>query len=63
MYASSHKKPFVPSVGGIGLLCNVKAEGSVSFVKCLKRSSTGLLIPLDGSITFCEKFVVKGREF
>ena len=25
MYATSHKKPFVPSVGSIGLLCNVEA--------------------------------------
>ena len=23
MYATSHKRPFVPFVGGIGLLCNV----------------------------------------
>ena len=23
MYATSHKRPFVQSVGGIGLLCNV----------------------------------------
>ena len=63
MYARSHKRPFVPSVGGIGLLCNVQAEGPVSFVKRWQRSLTGKLIPLDGSITFCEKFVVRGREF
>ena len=63
MYVTSHKRPFIPSVGGIGLLCNVKAEGRVCFVKRLQRSPTGKLIPLDGSVIFCEKFVVRGREF
>ena len=63
MYATSHKRPFVPSVGGNRLLCNVKAEGPVSFVKRRQRSQTGQLIPLDGSVTLCEKFVVRGREF
>ena len=34
MYATSHKRPFVPSVGGFGLLCDVMIEGpAVSFVK------------------------------
>ena len=27
-----------------------------------QRSPTGLLIPLDGSVTFCERFVVSGRK-
>ena len=63
MYATSHKKPFVSSVGGIRLLCNVKAEGKVSFVKLLQRSPTRYLIPLDGCVSFCVKFVVRGREF
>ena len=35
MYATSHKRPFVPSVGGIWLLCDVQAERKVSFVKLL----------------------------
>ena len=48
---------------GIGLLCNVWAQGPVSFVKPQQRSPTGLLIPLVGSVTFCEKFVFRGREF
>ena len=60
MYATRHKRPFVQSVGGIGLLCNVWAQGTVSFVKRLQRLPTGLLIPLD---VFCEKCVVRGREF
>ena len=62
MYVTSHKRPFVASVGGIGLLCNVWAQGPVSFVKRRQRS-LGTLIPLDGSVTFCEKFVVRGRTF
>ena len=33
LYATSHKRPFVPSVGGIDLLCNLKVEGQVSFAK------------------------------
>ena len=41
MYATSHKKPFVPSVGGKGLLCNVWAQSPVGFVKPLQRSPTG----------------------
>ena len=41
MYVTSHKRPFVPSVGGIGLLCNVWAEGPVSFLKRWQRSLTG----------------------
>ena len=48
-------RPFIPSVAGIGLLCNVYAEGPVSFMNFLQRSPTGLLIPLDGSVSFCEK--------
>ena len=63
MYATSHKRPFVPSVGGIGLLCNVEAEGKVCFEKPLQRLPTGQLIPLDGCAIFCEKFVVRVREF
>ena len=63
MYVISHKRPFVPSVGGIGLLCNVYAEGQLSFVKCLQRPPTRYLIPLDGCVNFGEKFVVRGREF
>ena len=35
----SHKRPFLPSVGGIGLLCNELAEGQISFVKRLQRST------------------------
>ena len=35
------KKKFVPSVSGIGLLCNVKAEGKVRFFKLLQMSRTG----------------------
>ena len=35
----SHKRPFLPSVGGIGLLCNALAEGQISFLKCLLRST------------------------
>ena len=58
MYVTSHKRPFVPSVGGIGLLCNVYSQGPDSFVKRHQRSPTGYLIPSDGSVTFCEKFVV-----
>ena len=42
---------------------NVKADSPVSFVECLQRSSTWYLIPLYGSVNFCEKFVVRGREF
>ena len=45
MYVTSHKRPFVPSVVGIGLLCNIKANDPVSFVKCPQ-------IPLDGSVNF-----------
>ena len=41
MYKTSHKREFVPSVGGIGLLCDVQAECKVSFVKRLQRSPTG----------------------
>ena len=63
MYATSHKRPFVPSVGGIRLLCNVKAQGPVSFVKPRQRLPTGLMIPLDSSVRFCEKFVVRRKEF
>ena len=63
MYAPSHKKAFLPSVEGIGLLCNVKADGPVSFVECLQRSSTWYLTPFDGSVNFREKFVVREREF
>ena len=33
------------------------------FLKRWQRSPTGQLIPLDGFVTFCEKFVVRGREF
>ena len=47
----------------IGLLCNVQAQGQVSFVKRHQRSPTGELIPLDSCVTFCEMFVVNGREF
>ena len=35
------KGHFVPSVGGIGLLCNASPEGPVSFVKRLQRLPTG----------------------
>ena len=63
MYAASHKKAFVQSVGGIRLPCNVLEEGKVRFVKRLQRSPTGLMIPLDGFLSFYEKFVVRGREF
>ena len=45
------------------LLCNVKAKGPVSFMKRLQRSPTRYLIPSDGCVSFCEKFVVRGREF
>ena len=38
-------------------------QGPVSFVKHGQRSPTGYLIPLDGSVAFYEKFVVRGREF
>ena len=41
MYATSHKRLFVPSVWGIRLLCDVKAEGPVSFMTHLQRSPTG----------------------
>ena len=34
------QRPFVQPVEGIRLLCTVKAEGPVSFVKCLQRSPT-----------------------
>ena len=34
----------------------------MSWVKRQQRSLTGLLIPLDGSVSFCEKFVDRGRE-
>ena len=30
-------------------------------MKGQKRSQTGELIPLDGSVTFCERFVVRGE--
>ena len=63
MYATSHKRPLLPSVGGIGLLCNVEAEGPVSFVEHLQRSQTGELIPLFDSVNLCERFVVGGRNF
>ena len=41
MYVKSHKRPFVPSVGGIRLLCNVQADCPVSFVKRLQRPPSG----------------------
>ena len=63
MYATSHKRQFILSVGDIGLLCNIWAEGPVGFVKLLQRSPTGELIPLDGFVTISGKFVVRGREF
>ena len=44
-------------------ICNVEAEGKVRFVKRLQRSPTGQLILLDGCVSFCEKFVVREREF
>ena len=37
--------------------------GTGSFVKRRQRSPNGLLNPLDGSVTFCERFVVRGSEF
>ena len=37
--------------------------GKGPFVKGLQRSPTGQLIPLDGSVNFCKKSVVRGREF
>ena len=57
-YEMHHKKAFVPSVEGIGLLCSIKADSPVKFVERLQRSSTWYLILLDGSVNFCEKFVV-----
>ena len=65
MYVTSHKKPFVPSVWDIGLLYNVQAEGKgpFNFVKRLQMSLTGKLISLGGCGSFCEKCVVRGREF
>ena len=42
------------------LLCNVKADGPVSFVE---RPQTWYLIPSDASVNFCERFVARGREF
>ena len=47
----------------LGELCNALAQGPVSFVKILERSPTGLLIPLDDSVTFCETFMLREREF
>ena len=35
----------------------------MSFVEHLQRSLTRQLIPLDGCVNFCEKFVVRGKEF
>ena len=48
--------PCAPSVGGIGLLRNVKAESPVSFVKRLQISPMGQVIPLDGSQNCVEFF-------
>ena len=63
MYVTSHKRPFVPSFGiTIGLLCNVQAQSLVSFVKH-QQTPAGYLLPLGGSVTFCEKFVVVAREY
>ena len=61
MYATTHK-PFVQSVGGIRLLYNVWAKGTVNLRNVCKghRSPTGQLIALDGSVNFCERFVVRG---
>ena len=63
LYATSHKRLFVPFVGGIRLLCDVLAVGPVSFVKRLQMSPTGQLIPLNGCVNFCERFVARGMEF
>ena len=40
MYATIRKRPYVPSVRGIKIICNVYAEGLVNFVKHLQRSQT-----------------------
>ena len=42
-YATSHKRPFVPSVWGIRLLYNVQAESQVRFLKLLQGVPTWLL--------------------
>ena len=58
MYGTSHKRPFVPSVGITDYY--VIHRQRVSLVKHLQMLPTGLLIPLD--VDFCERFVVRGRE-
>ena len=63
MYATSHKRPFVSSVGGIVLLCNVLAQGPVSFCETSAKATNGKLIHLDGSRNFFETFVARGRKF
>ena len=56
MYETIHKRPFVQSVGGIG-------GGPSKFCETSPKATNGRLIPLDGSVNLCEKFVLRGREF
>ena len=58
MYATSHKKPFFP-VGGFGLLC--KGRGQSSFSETSAKVTNWVTDPLDGCVSFCERFVVTGR--
>ena len=55
MCVTSHKKACAPSVGGFGLLCFIKREGSVHFVECLQKSLAVQMFLLDGYANLCEK--------
>ena len=51
MNARSHKMPFAPSVGSIGLLCYCRGPSQF-------RETSAKVAPLDGSVNYCEQFVV-----
>ena len=47
MYASSHKRPFIPSVGGIRLLCNVSiGRGPSQFCETSSKITDWVTDPL-----------------
>ena len=66
MYATSHKKPFVPSVGGIDyyvLICTMYRQKAKSVLGTSVKVINWVSDTFRWFWNFCEKFVVRGREF
>ena len=53
MYATSHKRPFVPSVG-VSNYYVMYSRGPSQFSGTSANVTNWMTIPLDGSVNFCE---------